>query len=65
MYNGKMVLKSNNEKTQAIFNKVLSVFDKNKNGSVNVNDIKSLIIKSGINKEGQQIFDEFMNLLKQ
>ena len=41
-YDGKMVLKSNDPKTQDIFNKILSVFDENKNQKLDAKEIQTI-----------------------
>ncbi len=67
-YNGKIVLKSNNEKTQAIFDKVLSVFDKNKNGKLDADEIKTIwrnFILVDKNGDGILTTDEVKDALKQ
>ena len=68
MYNGKMVLKSNNEKTQAIFNKVLSVFDKNKNGKLDADEIRTIwnnLVDADVDNNREITTDEIKNILKQ
>ncbi len=67
-YNGKMVLKSNDEKTQAIFNKVLSVFDKNKNGKLDADEIRTIwnnLVDADVDNNREITTDEIKKILKQ
>ena len=68
MYDGKMVLKSNDEKTQAIFNKVLSIFDKNKNGKLDADEIRTIwnnLVDADVDNNREITTDEVKKILKQ
>lgn len=68
MYDGRMVLKSNNEKTQAIFNKVLSVFDKNKNGKLDADEIRTIwnnLVDADVDNNKEITTDEIKKILEQ
>ncbi|MCQ2739945.1 MAG: C2 family cysteine protease [bacterium] len=66
-YDGSMVLKSNDKKTQDVYNKILSIFDDNHNNKLDANEIKSLwdnVVSADEDRDGTITEDEAKKALK-
>lgn len=66
-YNGKIILKSSKKNNQIVFNKILSVFNKNKNETLDSDEIKSIwknVINADSNKDGVITLEEITAYIK-
>lgn len=66
-YNGKIVLKSNNKNNQIVFNKILSVFNKNQNETLDSDEIKNIwknVINADSDKDGVISLEEITAYIK-